>query len=300
LTTDVDTRLRDDPTCPPELRANLADWADEWPDAGQLSTLLESIHAHLELEEGLPRLRSPASGTSAPLRGALENHFEELPSALELAELQQRLATSLRPSSELAPRFARRTKRPWLRVLLVAALIALPAAAAAFVGYRLFVSRKAASVTSSPTAASGSPPARQPHPTSVAAAPSPAPSAAPSAVPTALVPPPVAKPSSALTKAPPKAAGQDEVELIGQARARMRSAPAEALTLVAEHARLFPSGVLVQERELIAIESLERLGRTAEAKARAQRFATRFPGSAHLPRLKRLLEPADTSGDFGF
>lgn len=295
MTTDLDTRLRDDPTCPPEIRAGLADWADEWPDAGQLSALLESIHAHLALEERLPRLRSPASGTSAPLRGALENHFEDLPTALEIAELQRRISTSLRSPSGLVPRLTRRTKRPWLRVLLVAALIALPAAAAAFVGYRLLVSRTAAGVTSSPSAATESLPPRQSQPTSRAPAPTPT----PSTVPSQPIPTPATKPSSALGKAPPRAAGQDEVELIGQARARMQSAPAEALRLAAEHGRLFPSGVLVQERELIAIESLERLGRTAEAKARAQRFATRFPGSAHLPRLKRLLEPEATSRDFG-
>ena len=293
MSSDLDTRLRDDSECPPELRAYLANEADEWPDADQLSALHESIHAHLALEQHLPRLRSPASGTSKHLRGALEDDFEELPTAREIAALREQLATSLRASSEPGPRFARRSKRPWTRALLVAALITLPAAAAAFVGYRLVVSRRAPAVAPRPSSAIASP--QQSHSTSLVPAPSPTPE--PSEAAPQLVP---AKPSSALAKALPKPAGQAEFELIGQARARMESAPAEALRLVAEHARLFPSGVLVQERELIAIESLERSGRTAEAQARAQRFAMRFPGSAHLPRLKRLLEPDATKRDVGF
>jgi hypothetical protein len=288
VSSELDTRLRDDPACPPELRAYLADFADEWPDAQELDALHQSIQAHLALEAQLPRLRSPASGTPAQLRRALENDVEELPTALEIGELREQLAASLRASSQTAPRLTPRLKRPWLRAALVAALIALPAAAAAFVGYRLLVSDRAPSVTSRPTAVTETPPPRKVEPTNTAQAPSPASSAAE----VQLDPTPLGKPSNAPGKTTPRPAGPNELELIGQARARMESSPAEALTLVTEHARSFPSGVFVQERELIAIQSLERLGRTAEAKARAQRFATRFPGSAHLPRLKRLLEPA--------
>jgi hypothetical protein len=292
VTSELDTRLRHDPECAPELRAGLADWADELPDAAQLSALRESIREHLAVEEQLPRLRSPASGTSAQLRGALESDFEELPTATEIAKLHQRLTVSIEAPGLPKQRFTRQGKRSWQRTLLVAAVIALPAVAAAFVGYRLVVSRRAPSVNSVPTSAIPRP---VKSPTNRVPTPSPAPTVAPSEP----VPAPSSRPSIAQPKATDGGAQQNEFELIGQARARMSSSPAEALAMAGRHARLYPSGVLAQERELIAIESLERLGRADEAKARAQRFAARFPGSAHLPRLKRFLDPDRQVRDFG-
>jgi hypothetical protein len=47
--------------------------------------------------------------------------------------------------------------------------------------------------------------------------------------------------------------------------------------------------MLAQEREVIAVEALEKLGRTAEADRRAQAFARAYPGSSHLPRLSTLV-----------
>lgn len=209
MSTDLDTRLRDDPTCPPELRETLADWPDEWPNPLQLSALHSSIHSHLALEAPLPRLRSPASGTSLQLRRALEDDFEELPTALEIANLHRQLATSLRTSSAPPPAsIARWRKRSWRRALLVAALIALPAAAAAFVGYRILASRRAAPVTSAQPTVLGSPPPRQAAPKSI----TPAPSPTPSEVPSQLSPPTPAKAPKAPKapgKAPAKAPAQD-------------------------------------------------------------------------------------------
>ena len=51
----------------------------------------------------------------------------------------------------------------------------------------------------------------------------------------------------------------------------------------------YPGGKLGQERELIAIEALSALGRTAEARARAKLFLTLFPDSAHRRRLEVLI-----------
>jgi len=294
LSSELDTRLRDDPACPPELLAYLDDSANGWPDAEQLSALRQAIHSQLASEAKLPRLRSPASGAAAQLRRALEDDFKELPTGLEIADLRDKLTESLRVSNSVGPRPTRRLKRRWLRALLVAALIALPAIAAAFVGYRLLAKLPAPRVAPEPSG-----PLRTPSPQSLPSAGVVSPPApTPTELPSQQVPTPPIKPSSAPVNTPAKAGAKAEFELIGDARAKMTSSPAEALALAAEHARQFPSGVLVQERELIAIESLERLGRTAEAKARAQRFATRFPGSAHLARLKRLLEPK-TVRDFG-
>ncbi|MBK8255733.1 MAG: sigma-70 family RNA polymerase sigma factor [Polyangiaceae bacterium] len=62
---------------------------------------------------------------------------------------------------------------------------------------------------------------------------------------------------------------------------RMRTAldrsPAEALTLVSEHARRFPREN-AEGREIIAIRALVRLGRKSEARDRALRLVERSPG----------------------
>ena len=80
-----------------------------------------------------------------------------------------------------------------------------------------------------------------------------------------------------------------EVKLLERAQDALRSRPEEALTLADDHARRFPRGMLVQEREVIAIEALVKLGRKADAKARATRFTTRFPGSSHTRRIQTLV-----------
>jgi hypothetical protein len=43
--------------------------------------------------------------------------------------------------------------------------------------------------------------------------------------------------------------------------------------------------VLSQEREVIAIEALKRLGRSAEAERRISDFASRYPNSAYRKKL---------------
>lgn len=82
-----------------------------------------------------------------------------------------------------------------------------------------------------------------------------------------------------------------ELSLIRQAEAA-RADSARALDLLQEHARLYPAGALAQEREALAIELLLRTGELARASSRAGRFAAQHPGSAHLPRLRALLERA--------
>ncbi len=84
------------------------------------------------------------------------------------------------------------------------------------------------------------------------------------------------------------AEGPSEPVLLEQARRALASSPATALALTAQHAARFPHGVLAQEREVIAIEALRRLGRGAEADRRAAAFAQAFPGSAH----QRMVEDA--------
>jgi hypothetical protein len=117
-------------------------------------------------------------------------------------------------------------------------------------------------------------------------------------------PPPVASPSGPETKpsaaarpeaaaAPERPAPREEstteVDLLDEARQALGGNPAKALQLTRLHEQRFPGGVLGQEREVIAIDALSRLGRTAEAKRRAERFNARYPGSAHQSKIDRLI-----------
>jgi hypothetical protein len=72
-----------------------------------------------------------------------------------------------------------------------------------------------------------------------------------------------------------------EAALLEQARSALTSDPARALALTRQHQARFPSGVLKQEREVIAIEALRRLGRSKAAADRAGSFERAFPDSAH-------------------
>jgi outer membrane protein assembly factor BamD (BamD/ComL family) len=77
--------------------------------------------------------------------------------------------------------------------------------------------------------------------------------------------------------------------LLGQAQAALASNPAEALAATERHRRLFPNGALVQEREVLAIEALSKLGQTARAKARGDRFLRTFPKSAYRSKVLAML-----------
>jgi hypothetical protein len=81
--------------------------------------------------------------------------------------------------------------------------------------------------------------------------------------------------------------GVNEAQLLARAQAALASDPRRALTLTREHQTLFPRGALTQEREVIAIEALRRLGQSGAADQRAQSFRKQNPGSAHLPRIER-------------
>lgn len=100
---------------------------------------------------------------------------------------------------------------------------------------------------------------------------------------------PTTAPSVAKSAAPNPA---DEVKMLERAQDALRSGRhAEALSLCNEHATRYPNGMLAQEREVIAVEALVKTGRTAEAKARAEKFKARFPGSSHARRIDSLLGP---------
>jgi hypothetical protein len=101
--------------------------------------------------------------------------------------------------------------------------------------------------------------------------------------------PPVTTPrhEKAGPKTPAPSAPVPEDVLLEQARRALASDPGRALSLAREHAAGYPSGVLAQEREVIAIEALRRLGRTSEAEKRLQRFERLYPQSAHRRKLEQ-------------
>ena len=53
-----------------------------------------------------------------------------------------------------------------------------------------------------------------------------------------------------------------------------------------EHERRYPQGLLVQEREAMAVRALLLLKRHEDARARADRFRARFPDSVLLPTIE--------------
>lgn len=90
--------------------------------------------------------------------------------------------------------------------------------------------------------------------------------------------------------APSSASREPEVDFLRRAQGLLASSPSDALSMADEHPALYPRGVLVQEREVIAIDALVRLGRRAEAAARAAAFRAAFPRSAHSSRVTALTE----------
>jgi hypothetical protein len=81
----------------------------------------------------------------------------------------------------------------------------------------------------------------------------------------------------------------EELELSSQIQRALISDPERALSLADEHARRFPSGMLIEEREANAIDALSRLGRAELARERAAAFDRRFARSSYRARIARSL-----------
>ena len=96
-------------------------------------------------------------------------------------------------------------------------------------------------------------------------------------------------PARAAPVAPATAAPSTEASLVQRARSALEADPAQALALADEADDRFPSGALVEERQVVAIEALVRLGRVDEARTRGSHFLRRFPASVHQRRVETLL-----------
>jgi hypothetical protein len=87
----------------------------------------------------------------------------------------------------------------------------------------------------------------------------------------------------------------EELRLLARAQHVLAADPAQALALAAEHERRFPVSAMDQERDVIAVTALLGLGRSTEARRRADRFAREHPGSAYSARIRSIVLPTSTA-----
>jgi hypothetical protein len=79
-----------------------------------------------------------------------------------------------------------------------------------------------------------------------------------------------------------------EVAILSRAGAELHGGRAQAaLTVLEEHQRKFPGGVLTQERTAARVQALCALGRTKEAQAELARLARVSPNSPHEARARK-------------
>jgi len=97
--------------------------------------------------------------------------------------------------------------------------------------------------------------------------------------------------------APTRRESITEIELLDEAQAQLSRSPRRTLTLVQRHARRFPAGQLVPEREVLRVDALRRLGRREEARIAADRFLRTHPNSSQRHRVEQVrTELAEDTG----
>ena len=160
------------------------------------------------------------------------------------------------------------------------------AAVVALVGGAWLLTRTDPVAIVSPPAAQA-PPVSRSEPAATPNEPTPSPAPRPSAVESAAPPAKAQAPEGARSHA----SAPSESALLAQAQAALRSNPQRALALTREHKRRFPTGALAQEREVIAIEALNRIGDGDAARKRAKEFETSYPGSAHRRKVQNATKP---------
>jgi hypothetical protein len=194
----------------------------------------------------------------------------------------------------------------WMKTVAAAGLCVLGVVAAVHAVPAL--ARWAAPVTDPLPAPSMSAPHREPPPREVAPA-VPVPALAPESA----VGPPAAssvgEPSPVLAQPPtvrrrpasatPEASRADpsaadplarEAAMLEEARALLNRDPSTALAIADRHAAVFPAGSLGIERELLAVQALQRLGRFAEARTRGTGLLEQARGTIYEHRVKAMLE----------
>jgi len=264
-------------------------------------------------ESDPPRLRSLAAQLPRTLANALESVPDEEVTAEQLDTLAARVRTAIASSERPAGRAVVRRKRAALGssfALVMTFALGAGAGVVVSAGWFLAQRRHDAELTrpAAGTAGTRPPVVRRdgPRASSRPAAVVDLPAVTPPApAPPSMVAPPrePARPRGSSSAAPDSLAlasssdaGLDELGLLARAQAALGTDPGHALALSGDHERIFTRGALAQEREVIVIDALLRLGRTAEASARAARFHQQFPGSVHGRRVDVLLGREGASG----
>jgi len=313
-----DLRWRDeDPALPEDLRGWLREGGAPLGDASEVADLRQRLARVLGPASGLGGGEPPSGDVPSQGGGGSGATPAAEPAASTSARLERGAplappsgadappsGVDAPPSGASAPPLAPSAARPRLGRGARAAL----GGAAVALGVSVYAWRASA------------PPAAPAPSTAIAGAGSLPPAAPPSVAPPAQAPAPTATPApaDAVQSEPPSSAAEGratppdaprrarsklprppqigEATLLERARHELGKSPARALAMTREHEQRFPRGVLVQEREVIAIEALKRLGRTGPAAARAAEFERRYRGSVHQPR---LLRGSDTSAPAG-
>lgn len=81
-----------------------------------------------------------------------------------------------------------------------------------------------------------------------------------------------------------------EAKLISDARTAMKTDAAEALKLLTDARSEFPRGLLREEREALTILSLQKLGRSRQAKASAKRFLEKHDEGPYAEAIRQVLD----------
>ncbi len=100
---------------------------------------------------------------------------------------------------------------------------------------------------------------------------------------------PAASERSANTEEPELPTREPEIALLKRAREALARNPGTALALAEQHRELYPKGRLGQEREVIAVTALMRMGLPTSAKDRAEQFKRSYPRSAYIGQLERIV-----------
>jgi hypothetical protein len=243
------------------------------------------------------RLLDPGSEAHPNLRALLAAGRAELPDADRVARMAARAAQSFHAPSADSGASALAGSGPPVGPLLACALLLAGAGGALYAlvhhareGAPRTVQLPAASASASvhvPSSPGGTAPAALP-----AASPAPARGQRASAR-QASGP---GQRSARARAAPAAGDALAELTLLDAAQADLRDAPELALLRANEHARRFPHGDFQQEREVIAIEALLRLGRRAAAERRASAFVVRFPTSGYRGRVEQQRDHARARG----
>jgi hypothetical protein len=215
-------------------------------------------------------LSDPTFGAPGELGRLFRAAEADLPSQAQLSNVAERLGPLLAPPGATPASSAAGMPRALKLGLLAGALLGAVAIA---VGVS---TQRAPSVEKSAPSAVAPPANQVLTPALSAAAPAIAPSPSAEAPPAASATSPASNPAPRSSRAP-----ANEALLLERARRALASDPARALALTKQHQQSFPNGLLKQEREVIAIEALRRLGKAEQAGERAGRFEKQYPDSAH-------------------